>query len=213
MASGTLACVYVGNLPAAVAGDRRRVAELVRPHVGEVRDVRVQVDPATRRSTGCAFVDVAIPGGEGAGAGPGSAWAAALRASAAAELGLPGGAALDVRVVDPQFLRHVPADKPRRAAEVVGPRPGAAGDLYVGNLPRDVVAADLVRVFGNFGAVEDVRIATSPKGRLLGFAYVTMADGAEAEAAVRKLRDYVWDGFPVHIRRTEAGGGNGGKNR
>ena len=131
----------------------------------------------------------------------------------AAELGLPGGAGLDVRVVDPQFLRHVPADKPRRAAEVVGPRPGAAGDLYVGNLPRDVVAADLVRVFGNFGAVEDVRIATSPKGRLLGFAYVTMADGAEAEAAVRKLRDYVWDGFPVHIRRTEAGGGNGGKNR
>ena len=61
--------------------------------------------------------------------------------------------------------------------------------------------------------VEDVRIATSPKGRLLGFAYVTLADGAEAEAAVRKLRDYVWDGFPVHIRRTEAGGGDGGKNR
>lgn len=60
--------------------------------------------------------------------------------------------------------------------------------LYVGNLSFDVTAEDLREIFGETGSVEDAVIVTRPGGgRPRGFGFVTMADEAAGEEAIRQL--------------------------
>lgn len=60
--------------------------------------------------------------------------------------------------------------------------------LYVGNLSFDATAEDLREIFGETGTVEDAVIVTRPGGgRPRGFGFVTMADEAEGEEAIRQL--------------------------
>ena len=65
--------------------------------------------------------------------------------------------------------------------------------LYVGNLSFDATAEDLKEIFSVIGTVEDSLIVTRPGGgRPRGFGFVTMADEAESQEAIRQL-----DGQPV----------------
>jgi len=60
--------------------------------------------------------------------------------------------------------------------------------LYVGNLSFDATAEDLREIFGQTGEVEDSVIVTRPGGgRPRGFGFVTMADDAAGQEAIRQL--------------------------
>ena len=60
--------------------------------------------------------------------------------------------------------------------------------LYVGNLSFDATADDLREIFGQSGEVEDAMIVTRPGGgRPRGFGFVTMAEEAASQEAIRQL--------------------------
>lgn len=60
--------------------------------------------------------------------------------------------------------------------------------LYVGNLSFDATGEDLREIFTETGEVEDAIIVTRPGGgRPRGFGFVTMADQAGADEAIRQL--------------------------
>nr|AFK48727.1 unknown [Lotus japonicus] len=59
--------------------------------------------------------------------------------------------------------------------------------LYVFNLPWSMSAADIKDLFGQCGTVTDVEIIRGKDGRGKGYAFVTMASGEEAQAAVDKF--------------------------
>ena len=60
--------------------------------------------------------------------------------------------------------------------------------LYVGNLSFDATADDLREIFGQCGEVEDAIIVTRPSGgRPRGFGFVTMAEEAAGQEAIRQL--------------------------
>jgi len=60
--------------------------------------------------------------------------------------------------------------------------------LYVGNLSFDATAEDLREIFSETGEVLDSIIVTRPGGgRPRGFGFVTMANEAEGEEAIRQL--------------------------
>lgn len=66
--------------------------------------------------------------------------------------------------------------------------------LYVGNLSDDVSAEALRRRFAEFGPVSDVHLATDrSSGRLRGHAFVTMANAADAQTAMKELNGSLFD--------------------
>jgi RNA recognition motif-containing protein len=88
--------------------------------------------------------------------------------------------------------------------------------LYVGNLPFASTAQDLEALFGEVGTVSVVEIIFDKfTGRSRGFAFVTMANGEEAQKAVEKFHGHQMDGraLAVNIARPReerpAGGGGG----
>lgn len=94
--------------------------------------------------------------------------------------------------------------------------------LYVGNLPFASTAQDLEALFGQVGTVNVVEIIFDKfTGRSRGFAFVTMANGDEAQQAVEKFHGYEMEGraLAVNIARPREerprsfGGGGGGGDR
>src|SRR5437660_6293339 len=56
--------------------------------------------------------------------------------------------------------------------------------LYVGNLLASVTVDDVHQLLGRYGTVVNSQVVLDPRtGRSLGFAFVEMADGAEAAIA------------------------------
>ena len=95
--------------------------------------------------------------------------------------------------------------------------------LYVGNLPFASTAQDLEALFGQVGTVNVVEIIFDKfTGRSRGFAFVTMANGDEAQKAVEQFHGHEIEGraLSVNIARPreeraprsfgEGGGGGGG---
>ena len=66
--------------------------------------------------------------------------------------------------------------------------------------PRDILEGEFARC----GEVTDVYITEK------GYAFVTMADDAAADAAVKELNGAVIDGKEVKVDRARGGGGGGG---
>lgn len=103
--------------------------------------------------------------------------------------------------------------------------------LYVGNLSFKTSAEDLRSYYEQFGDVADVFIALDREsGRPRGFAFVTMATGEEAQAAVEKTNGVEFDGRALIVNearpkedrpsggfgggpRRSFGGGGGGERR
>src|SRR3954467_6602205 len=88
--------------------------------------------------------------------------------------------------------------------------------LYVGNLPFATTAQDLEALFGEVGTVSVVEIIFDKfTGRSRGFAFVTMANGDEAQKGVDKFHGHQLEGraLAVNIARPReerpAGGGGG----
>ncbi len=94
--------------------------------------------------------------------------------------------------------------------------------LYVGNLPFASTAQDLEALFGQVGTVNVVEIIFDNfTGRSRGFAFVTMANGDEAQKAVEQFHGHEIEGraLSVNIARPREeraprsfgeGGGGGG---
>lgn len=95
--------------------------------------------------------------------------------------------------------------------------------LYVGNLPYETTETDLQTHFAQAGAVESVSVMRDREtGRARGFAFVEMANEADAQAAIAQLNDQSFGGrrLAVNEARPQAprsggfdGGGGGGRGR
>jgi RNA recognition motif-containing protein len=87
--------------------------------------------------------------------------------------------------------------------------------LYVGNLPFKATQDALQQHFSQFGTVSEVFIATDREtGRSRGFAFVTMADDAQAKVAIEQSNGKPFDGRNLTVneaRPPAAGGGGGGR--
>ncbi len=91
--------------------------------------------------------------------------------------------------------------------------------LYVGNLSYTTTHSALSEMFGEIGEVVSVNLITDRmSGRSKGFAFVEMADNAEALAAINQLNGTEVDGRAIKVdearpRRDDRGGGGGGSGR
>lgn len=77
--------------------------------------------------------------------------------------------------------------------------------LFVGNLSYDVSETDLRGLFSEVGSVTQVRIPLDREtGRPRGFAFVDMAEKAEADEAIRRLHQQVFQGRQLAISEAVA---------
>jgi RNA recognition motif-containing protein len=93
-------------------------------------------------------------------------------------------------------------------------RPNVAKKLYVGNLSYDTSDSDLQKLFESYGTVESVQVIKDrDTGRSKGFAFVEMANGQEAQAAIDALNGKDVDGRALTVNearpREDRGGGGG----
>ncbi len=94
-----------------------------------------------------------------------------------------------------------------------------AKKLYVGNLSYDTSDSDLQKLFETYGTVESVQVIKDrDTGRSKGFAFVEMANGQEAQAAISALNGKEIDGRALTVnearpREDRGGGGGGGGGR
>ena len=90
--------------------------------------------------------------------------------------------------------------------------------IYVGKLSYDTTDAKLSELFGANGPVESVAvIAEAGTGRSKGFAFVEMADDAQAAQAINQLNEQEVDGRNIKVAearpRREGSGRMGGSRR
>ena len=88
--------------------------------------------------------------------------------------------------------------------------------LFVGNLSFNTTDDSLRSLFAQHGAVDEVAIITDrDSGRPRGFAFVTMSNDAEAEAAIEATNGNDLDGRTLNVSqaRERSGGGGGGGRR
>ena len=90
-------------------------------------------------------------------------------------------------------------------------------DIYVGNLPYTATEGDVSGLFANFGPVERVKIITDREtGQSKGFAFVTLGDQSQLNAAIEALNEYDYNGRALRVNASEpkesrpSGGGGGG---
>lgn len=90
-----------------------------------------------------------------------------------------------------------------------------AKKLYVGNLSYNTTETTLSELFAEIGEVQSVSLITDRMtGRSKGFAFVEMADDAQAQEAINQLNDREVDGRTIKVaearpRRDDRGGGGG----
>ena len=86
--------------------------------------------------------------------------------------------------------------------------------IYVGNLSYETTDETLRDLFSQHGEVEEVAvIADRDTGRSRGFAFVTMPDAQQAQAAIAALNGMDFEGRSLNVneaRQKSAGGGGGG---
>jgi len=94
--------------------------------------------------------------------------------------------------------------------------------LYVGNLPFSTGEQELQELFSKAGAVESVSVMRDmATGRARGFAFVEMANEADAQKAIAELHDRPFGGRNLTVNEARPrpersggfGGGGGGGNR
>ncbi len=89
-------------------------------------------------------------------------------------------------------------------------------DIYVGNLPYTATEEDVSALFSAFGPVERVKIITDrDTGRSKGFAFVTLGDQSQLNAAIEAVNESDYQGRALRVNASEPkearpGGGGGG---
>lgn len=92
-------------------------------------------------------------------------------------------------------------------------------NIYVGNLPYNVVEDDLREIFEEYGEVTSVKIISDKlTGRSKGFGFVEMDADQEAKKAIEELNNAELSGRNIKVnesrpRTNDTRGGGGGGNR
>ncbi len=84
--------------------------------------------------------------------------------------------------------------------------------IYVGNLSFSTTDESLQALFSNYGEVQEVAVITDrDTGRPRGFAFVTMANDQEGQAAIDALNNNEFEGRALNVNeaRPKAAGGGG----
>lgn len=90
--------------------------------------------------------------------------------------------------------------------------------LYVGNLSFKASQEEIQELFENHGTVDEAAIIMDREtGRSRGFAFVTMPNSEEAQAAIDELDGFEFQGRPLRVNearersndRPRSGGGGG----
>lgn len=77
-------------------------------------------------------------------------------------------------------------------------------NIYIGNLSYETSEAEIQAAFAPFGQVGSVRLITDrDSGRSKGFAFVEMANSAEAQAAIQSLNGKPLQGRPVTVNEAK----------
>jgi len=87
-----------------------------------------------------------------------------------------------------------------------------AKNIYVGNLPYETTADDLLELFSTYGAVSNSQVIIDKfSGRSRGFGFVEMANDSEAQAAIDALSGTPFGDRPLTVNearpREDRGGG------
>ena len=90
--------------------------------------------------------------------------------------------------------------------------------LYVGNMPYDTGEQELTELFSSAGTVDKVSVMRDmATGRARGFAFVEMANEADAQNAINTLNNYSYNGRNLTVNearpKTGGAGGFGGDRR
>jgi RNA recognition motif-containing protein len=93
-----------------------------------------------------------------------------------------------------------------------------AKKLYVGNLPFSTSEAELQSLFDGLGAIDSMTLVRDPQtGQPRGFAFVEMANDADAEQAIQQLHGQSFGGRNLAVNearpRTDFAGAGGGRGR
>ena len=93
-------------------------------------------------------------------------------------------------------------------------------NIYVGNLPYNVVEEDLREIFEEYGEVASVKIISDKlTGRSKGFGFVEMEEDQEARKAIEELNNAELSGRNIKVNESRPksndsrGGGGGGGGR
>jgi RNA recognition motif-containing protein len=92
-------------------------------------------------------------------------------------------------------------------------------NIYVGNLPYNVVEEDLREIFEEYGEVSAVKIISDKlTGRSKGFGFVEMDDDQEAKKAIEELNNAELSGRNIKVNESrpksnDSRGGGGGHRR
>ncbi len=87
--------------------------------------------------------------------------------------------------------------------------------IYVGNMNFQTTEEQLEGLFSNYGQVDEVAVITDREtGRPRGFAFVTMSNDSEGQAAIEAVNGTEFDGRTLTVNearpRENRGGGGGG---
>ncbi len=92
-----------------------------------------------------------------------------------------------------------------------------ASKLYVGGLSYSTTSDSLREYFSQCGTVESATVVTDRfSGQSRGFGFVEMSTAAEAQEAISKLNDQMFEGRKLLVSVAKApgnGGGGGGSRR
>jgi RNA recognition motif-containing protein len=83
--------------------------------------------------------------------------------------------------------------------------------IFVGNLSFQSTEDSIRSVFSEHGSVDEVAVITDREtGRPRGFAFVTMPNDEEAQAAIDAVNGQSIDGRAVNVNEARERGGRGG---
>lgn len=80
------------------------------------------------------------------------------------------------------------------ASSLNSPRPPRGTEVFVGNLPRNLMENELLPVFSQVGPIYKLRLMMDFTGTTRGFAFISYFTATDASKAVLRFNDY-------HIRR------------
>ena len=76
--------------------------------------------------------------------------------------------------------------------------------IYVGNISYQTTEEGLESLFGNYGAVESVKIITDREtGRSKGFGFISMTDDSAAQTAVEELNGKDYDNRTLRVNEAK----------
>jgi len=91
-------------------------------------------------------------------------------------------------------------------------------EIFVGNLPFEVTQEEIGAAFEKFGAISNIKMLTDREtGRFRGIAFVSMADVAQGQEAIKALNGSDIGGRSIKVEasqpRENRGGFGGGEQR